>query len=199
MIRRVTETEFDFILDYLKGKGISNEIVQSELADHLVVLIEVELDIEPEFETAFFNALKKFNRKDLIEISQNKESFYLHPKFLTKRFLTIFGVISFLIYCIGLYLRFHQLPFRKLFQAIGGISFGYIFFPFLLLYWLTEYANKAKYIIIFMTLFTTYHACLGLLLHWKNAKFLAVASILFSLLCAIYFITINLKSKTKKS
>lgn len=198
MSRKITDNEFDFITNHLKGKGISDENVLSELTDHLVILTEVELNTEHEFESAFSNALKKFNRKDLFEISRNKESFYLHPKFLNKTFLVIFGTISFIIYCIGLYLRFNKLPLRKLFQLIGGLSFGYIFFALLLLYWLTEYANKTKYILIFMVLFTAYHAGIGLLLN-QNSKFLIAVFIFFALLCIIYFIVTNLKSKTKSS
>lgn len=199
MNRKITDNEFDYITDYLKSKGISDENVLSELTDHLVILTEVELNTEPEFEIAFSNALKKFNRKELIEISRSKEGFYLHPKFLNKNFLIIFGTTSLIIYCIGLYLRFNQLPLRKLFQLIGGLSFGYIFFGLLLLYWLTEYANKTKYILIFMTLFTAYHSGIGLLLNWQSAKFLSIVFIFFALLCIIYFIVANLKSKTKSS
>lgn len=197
MNRKITDTEIDFIETHLKNYGVSDENVLTELTDHLVILTEVELNTESEFEFAFSKALKKFKNKELMGISHNKVSFYLHPKFLNKTFLTIFGTTSLIIYCIGLYLRFNQLPFRKLFQLIGGISFGYIFFPLLLLYWLTEYANKIKYILIFMVLFTAYHAGLGLLLNWQNAKFLTAAFILFFLLYVIYFININFKSKTK--
>ncbi len=198
MSRKITDNEFDYITNHLKGKGISDENVLSELTDHLIILTEVELNTEPEFEIAFFKALKKFNRKELIDISRSKESFYLYPKFLNKSFLGVFGTTSLLIYCIGLYLRFNHLPLRKLFQLIGGISFGYIFFALLLLYWLTEYANKTKYILLFMVLFTAYHAGIALLLNQKS-KFLTAVFIFFSLLCIIYFIVANLKSKPKSS
>ena len=197
MNRKITDTEVDFIEFHLKTNGVSDENVLPELTDHLIILTEVELKSEPEFEIAFSIALKKFKQKELIGISLTKESFYLHPKFLNKSFLIILGICSFTIYAIGLYLRFNQLPFRKLFQLIGGISFGYIFFPLLLLYWLTEYANKTKYILIFMVLFTAYHALIGWLLNWGNSKFLIAIFIFFSLLGLIYLTISKQKPKIK--
>ena len=100
-------------------------------------------------------------------------------------------------YCIGLYLRFHQLPFRKPLQVIGGISFGYVFFPLLLLFWLTEYANIVKYILVFLTLFSGYHAALAIVLKWQNSKFLIAVLLFFVTSISIYFIKYNIKTKEK--
>jgi len=196
MSRKLTDIEIDFIQDHLQKHGIEDSLVLSELTDHLSILTEVELNSESDFYDAFTIALKKFNRKDLLNISRNKESFYAHPKFLNKTFFIVFGLVSIVIFLVGVYLRFNLLPGRRALQIIGAVSFGYIYLPLLLLYWLTEYANKAKYITGFMFLFAAFHAFVSWYLNWPIAwLFLLVTSILAIFFLGVFIIYPKLKPK----
>jgi len=193
---KITDIEIDFIQDHLQKHGIVDANLLSELTDHLSILTEVELNSEPDFYTAFTTALKKFNRKDLLDISLNKESFYAHPKFLNKTFLIVFGLVALVIFFIGIYLRINLLPGRRAFQIIGAASFGYIYLPLLLLHWLTEYSNKAKYITGFMVLFAAFHTFAGLYLRWPIAWLFILATSIFALLfLSVFIIYPKLKSK----
>jgi|GEM_PF-6125288 len=196
MSRKLSDIEIDFIQDHLQKHGIADSPVLSELTDHLSILTEAELDSESDFHDAFTIALRKFNRKDLLNIPRNKESFYAHPKFLNKFFFIIFGIISLVIFLVGVYLRINLLPGRKALQIIGAVSFGYIYLPLLLLYWLTEYANKVKYITGFMVLFAAFHAFVGWYLNWPITWLFIIVTALFLILFLIIFILIpKLKNK----
>ena len=190
MIRKISEEEIEYIETYLKNSGVKDNVTLSELTDHLCILIESELQSETNFDTAFTTAIKKFNKKELLDISLNKESFLLHPQFLSKTFLIVFGLVTFTAFCFGIYLKGNELPGRKVFLVMGGISFGYVFLPLLLLYWLTEFANKVKYILLFMTLFAAFHTSVGLLLGWPVTKWIIIITAFFSLLYSISFLII---------
>ncbi len=190
MIRKISEEELEYIETYLKNKGVKDEATLFELTDHLCILIESELQSETNFETAFTTAFKKFNKKELLSISLNKDSFLLHPQFLNKTFLIVFGLVTFTAFCLGIYLKGNELSGRKAFLVFGGISFGYFFLPLLLLYWLTEFANKTKYILLFMTLFAAFHTSVGLLLGWPVTKWIIIITAFFSLLYSISFLII---------
>jgi hypothetical protein len=187
MKRELTEQEVDYIFHHLQSLEINDEKVLSELTDHLSILTEVELLSTTDFETAYNVAFKKFSHKDLLAITNTKQSFYAYPKFLNKRFLTVLGIVSASFFVIGLYLRFHQLPYRRLFQFVGGIGFGYIFLPLLLLYWLTEYANKTKYTLLFMVYFTGFQTVVATLFQYPLAKFLLPHFIIFLTVYTILF------------
>lgn len=195
MIRKISEEEIEIIESYLKNKGVRNDDTLSELIDHLCILVESELQSEPNFDIAFRSAIEKFNKKELLNISLNKESFFLHPQFLNKTFLIVFGLISFTAFCLGIYLKANELDGKKAFLVLGGISFGYIFLPFLLLYWLTEYANKTKYVLLFMILFAAFHSGVGVLLNWPITKWIVLITAIFAILFILLFI---LFPKTKK-
>lgn len=197
MKRNLTDSEVEKIDFYLRAIGIQNQDVLSEITDHLCILTESELENIPDFDNAFSVALKKFNKKELVDIALNKESFYMHPKFLSKNFLIIFGLLSITAFCIGIYLRANLLQGRKIFLVGGGILTGYIFLPMLLLSWLTEFANKVKYILLFMTLFTAFHGLVGLILKWPVAKWFIIVTVIFAILFIILFlIKPNLKNRT---
>lgn len=190
MSRKLTDIEIDFIQDHLQKHGIADSLVLSELTDHLSILTEAELNSESNFYDAFTIALKKFNQKDLLNISRNKESFYAHPKFLNRNFFIVFGIISLVVFLVGVYLRINLLPGRKALQIIGAVSFGYVYLPLLLLYWLTEYANKAKYITGFMVLFAAFHAFVGWYLNWPITWLFMTVTALFAILFLTIFILI---------
>jgi hypothetical protein len=188
MNRKVTDSEIDLIEAHLKKSGVTDINTLSELIDHLVALTESELTTEPDFTAAFNRALKKFDQKDFIEISLNRESFYAHPQFLNKTFFLVFALASVSVFLIGVYLRAHLLPGRVIFQITGAASFGYVYLPLLLLYWLTEHANKAKFVTGFMVLFTAFHAFIGWYLNWPIAWLFGIMALLF----AGYFSTVYL-------
>ncbi len=190
MIRKISEEELGYIESYLKNKGVKDKTTLSELTDHLCILTESELQSETNFDTAFTTAFEKFNKKELLDISLNKESFLLHPQFLNKTFLVVFGLVTFTAFCFGIYLKANGLSGRKAFLVLGGISFGYFFLPLLLLYWLTEFANKPKYILLFMTLFAAFHTSIGLLLGWSATKWIIIITIFFSLIYSVLFLII---------
>lgn len=190
MSRKLTDIEIDFIQDHLQKNGVKDTLVLAELTDHLSILTEAELNSESDFYKSFTIALKNFNRKNLINISRNKESFYAHPKFLNKTFLIVFGLVSIVIFIVGIYLRVNLLPGRRALQIIGAVSFGYVYLPLLLLYWLTEYANKAKYITGIMFLFAAFHAFIGWHLNWSIAWLFMIVTGLFAVLFLTIFILI---------
>ncbi|TND09145.1 MAG: hypothetical protein FD123_1548 [Bacteroidetes bacterium] len=190
MSRKLTDIEIDFIQENLQKQGVEDTLVLAELTDHLSILTEAELYSEPDFYMAFTIALKKFNRKDLLNISRNKESFYAHPKFLNKTFFIVFGLVSIVIFIVGIYLRINLLPGRRVLQVIGAASFGYIYLPLLLLSWLTEYANKTKCITGFMGLFAAFHAFAGWYLNWPIAWLFMIVTALFAILFLAIFILI---------
>jgi len=193
---KLTDIEVEKIEFYLRANGIRDEELFSEIIDHLCILTESELENTPNFNDAFAVALKKFNKKELMDIVRNKESFYLHPEFLNKTFLIVFGILSVSAFCIGIYLKMNLLPGRKLFLVGGGILTGYIYLPMLLLYWLTEFANKLKYVLLFISLFAAFHSFIGLVLKWPVTKWFITGAAIFSILFVILFlIKPNFKNK----
>ena len=188
MIRKISEEEFEFIETYLKKKGVKDKTTLSELTDHLSILVESELQSETNFDTAFTTAIKKFNKKELLDISMNKDSFLLYPQFLNKTFLVIFCLVTFTAFCFGVYLKVNELPGKRIFLVLGGISFGYLFLPLLLLYWLTEFANKTKYILLFMVFFAAFHTSVGIILGWPVTKWLAILTGMFTILFTLLFL-----------
>jgi hypothetical protein len=197
MKRTLSEQEVDIVVNYIKQQGIVEQATIDELADHLCTAIEAEFDITSDFNKALQSAAKIFRQKDLLTITENKQSFYAHPRFLNKSFLIALCLFSLLALLVGVYLKVNLLPGRRIVQIIGGISFAYFFLPLLLLYCLTEFANKAKYLLQFMILFAGCHAIFSYAYHWPIAPALLGICVCLTILYTVIHV-VNPKLKSSK-
>lgn len=193
-MEHLTDEQVVFVETYLKNMGVSDEALLNQLTDHVSVLIEIEMQNGKDFITAFEEVSKSYTSKTLghiqSEIAINKH----YPKFLTKPVILSIGIVTFLILIIGLYLKFNQLPYRKLFQFIGAIGFGYFFLPINCLYQLMNDANKVKTIAQFVIAFITLHSAFAFVAKWPIAKFLIPTSFL---LLVLYLLIFHYKALTK--
>ncbi|MBC7913481.1 MAG: hypothetical protein H7Y07_05090 [Pyrinomonadaceae bacterium] len=197
MVYILTDTQTAYIISWLKQRGINDKQLLQELTDHLALITEANLNEGYAFDTAFKNAAEKFQHKELLHLAATRGSFYAHPRFLNKTFLIVFGVSSVAVFATGVYLRYHHLPLRRLAQFAGAISFGYFFLPLLLLYFLTEYANKTKYVFGFMCLFAAFHSAMGWYMHWGIAKTISMLTVITTLLWVITYVFIPFYSSLK--
>ncbi|MBC7916022.1 MAG: hypothetical protein H7Y07_18090 [Pyrinomonadaceae bacterium] len=199
MVYTLTASQTAYIISWLKQRGINDKQVLQELTDHLALITEANLNDGYAFDTAFRNAAAKFQHKELLHVAAMRESFYAYPKFLNKTFLIVFGVLSLAVFATGVYLRYHHLPLRRVAQFVGAISFGYFFLPLLLLYCLTEYANKTKYVFGFMCLFAAFHSAMGWYMHWGIAKTITTFTIITTLLWLITYLFIPFYTSLKRN
>jgi hypothetical protein len=66
----ISDQQIDFILSDLHSKGIKLEGLQSNLLDHICILIEQNLEQDEDFEQYYFTTLKTFYQKELREIEE---------------------------------------------------------------------------------------------------------------------------------
>jgi len=197
-MQQLTDEYIDVIKRRLMQQGVMDSDALNEMTDHITIIIEKFMSKGESFQIALENALQEFNNRDLIDIEANKKSLYLFPKFLNKNFLFVLFFLSATVYSLGIYLRMNDLQGKKIFLVTGAITFGYIFLPSLLLFWLNEYANKTKRIIAFMLLFSLFHYSIGLVLQWPIAKWLLLISGIFGIAYFVMFIVIPAINKYLK-
>jgi hypothetical protein len=66
----ISDQQIDFILSDLYSKGIKLEGLQSNLLDHICILIEQNLEQDEDFEQYYSTTLKTFYQKELREIEE---------------------------------------------------------------------------------------------------------------------------------
>lgn len=200
MRRELTGTEYEQVLAYLQSLDIPGQQKQ-ELADHLSVLTEVYLAEGQPFPAAFENAKKQISRKELLEIMHSASSFAGHPKFLNKRFLKVLASAAILVFITGLYLRYTHQPCHRLMIITGRRTFAFVLLPLLLLYNLTEYANKAKQVLLFVLQFALFQTLADYLVRHKlNWIFLATSAVATAVWLIVFcVIPAARKSKEAKS
>jgi hypothetical protein len=66
----ISDQQIDFILSDLHSKGIKIEGLQSNLLDHICILIEQNLEQDDDFEQYYSTTLKTFYHKELREIEE---------------------------------------------------------------------------------------------------------------------------------
>jgi hypothetical protein len=66
----ISDQQIDFILSDLHSKGIKIEGLQSNLLDHICILIEQNLEQDEDFEQYYSTTLKTFYQKELREIEE---------------------------------------------------------------------------------------------------------------------------------
>jgi hypothetical protein len=195
-MEHLADEQVVFVETYLKNIGISDEALLNQLTDHVSVLIEIEMQSSKDFLTAFEVVSKSYTSKSLgniqSEIAINKH----YPKVLTKPVIIGIGIVTFLILIIGLYLRLNLLPYRRLFQFIGAIGFGYLFLPIYFLHQLMNDANKVKSVAQFITAFIVFHSAFAFVVQWPIAKFLVPTSFLLVVLYFFIFYTITNPKKS---
>jgi len=196
MKRELLDKEHEQIIGYLQSIGISDQKLQAEMADHLIVLTELYLEQDDDFPVAFELAKKEIKQNELIEINHHAASFRGYPHFLGKGFLTIVGVLAFAIFFAGIYMKFDHIPRHRMIILIGRrlVIFGLL--PLILLYDLTEYANKVKQVLKFVFLFTLFQASAELILRQKvNLIFTGIALFIVVLWILLFVIIPAIKVK----
>jgi hypothetical protein len=64
----LNEQQIDFILGDIKARGVRLESLQSDLLDHICVIIEQQLERETDFEPCYEATIRSFYRQELREI-----------------------------------------------------------------------------------------------------------------------------------
>ena len=187
MKNELSTAEYDQIISFLQSQSIEDETLLAEIGDHFAIVIEMYLNQNYSFNEALEKAKENFTDKDLLQVSSTTKSLKGHPKFLNQTFLMLFALVSIVTLLTGLYLRYYHLPYRRLFLMVGAVMTGYFLLPMLLLYRLTEYANKTKQIISFMALFAIFHAFVAYLLKLRFKLLFVAVAIFFALFWLVYF------------
>lgn len=190
----LSENQLNQIERYLLSNGVLEIYLLKELVDHIAISIELEMQSGLSFESAFSKIIVEYNSDELANILLDIKLNQLFPKFLTKFFLVVFGSSLFIILIIGIFLRVHQLPFRKLFQFVGAIGFGYVFIPLCFLYLLATKKNKAKTVTQFILAIVLFQTIFSWLVRWKVANFLFP----FLLLLLIFYLIVFHSKFSKK-
>lgn len=196
MTPRITEQQFDMIIDYLKANSINDPGLQQEIADHMAITVEMNMKQGVDFDTAFRTACRDWEQKGLLEIRQHKESYYSHPAFLSTTFLNKLLLFAVAVLLAGIYMRAEHLPFRRIVIMTGGALIGYVYLPLLLLHSLEGVVNKTRQVSGFIVQFALLHAGIAYILHWRMHAFLAVLGFIFAFIWLIVYVIIpSFKSK----
>lgn len=92
----ISDQQIDFILADLHRKGIQIEGLQSNLLDHICILIEENLEEDGDFEQFYFTTIKTFYQQELREIEE--EALFLlqfqhHLRFSRNQFFLLLFTI----------------------------------------------------------------------------------------------------------
>lgn len=193
------DDEYEHIITYLERIGISDSKRQAELADHLAVVTELHMNSGQDFDTAFSQAKLELSENDVLEIDQHAASFKGYPRFLGKPFLIGLAVVTLGLFFTGLLMRYNHWHHPHLLIVIGRRGFTFVLLPMLLLYNLTEYANKTKQVLKFILQFSICQLVADFLVRHKlNISFLVTSIVIGALWMAMFWLAPLLQSKIKK-
>ena len=181
MSREILDSEYEEVIKYLQSIGINEQKLQTEMADHLVIITSLYMDGGDNFNDAFLSAKKGINQKDLVEINENSGSFSNYPKFLGKKFLIILGSLSILIFITGLVLKYQHVPHHHLVVVIGRRLTSIVFLPLLMLFNFTEHANKLKTVLNFTFQFVLFQTIADYLVHQKLNIYFSITTAIIGL------------------
>ncbi len=203
-MRRLTDSEFEFILDDLEKRGLTEVDIRLELADHIACMIEQNESTTAKFESIYTTVLGSISDVAFPNL-QHQILLAMNLKFQAmKKSAYVLGIVSTILVVAGSFFKMMHLPGASILLLVGAVL---VVLGFLPLFFYTSYKeNEGKTSIIlplgaFMAIALLVAGALFKVLHWPYAReILVVGSIILLVgFLPAYLVSVFRKSKETKS
>jgi hypothetical protein len=127
---KLSEQQIDFILKDIRSRGVKSESLQQSLLDHIICIIEKDLEENGNFEKFYLNTIDKFHAAQLHEIERETKLILTYKNLpLMKKTMIISGILSAIALIFGIHHKFMQYPQADIFLSTGILSGSLIFMP----------------------------------------------------------------------
>lgn len=203
-MRRLTDSEFEFILDDLEKRGLTEVDIRLELADHIACMIEQDKSTTVNFESIYSTVLGSISDVAFPTL-QHQILLAMNLKFQAmKKSAYVFGIVSTILVVGGSFFKLMHWPGASILLLVGAVL---VVLGFLPLFFYTSYKeNEGKTSIIlplgaFLSIALLVTGALFKLLHWSYAReVLVVGSIILLVgFLPAYLVSVFRKSKETRS
>ncbi len=129
---KLSEQQIDFILRDISHRGVQSESLQQSLLDHVICIIEEDLEENGNFEEFYLNTIHSFHASQLYEIEKETKLILTYKNLnLMKQTMTISGIFSAIAILVGIHFKFMQYPSAGIFLSTGILIGSLVFMPLL--------------------------------------------------------------------
>lgn len=203
-MRRLTDSEFEFILDDLEKRGLTEVNIRLELADHIACMIEQEESTTAKFESIYTTVLGSISDVVFPNL-QHQILLAMNLKFQAmKKSTYVLGVISTILIVLGSVLKMFHLPGASIALLVGAVLVAFGFLPLFFYTSYKENEGKTSFVLplgAFLSIALLVAGALFKILHWPFAReILVVGSIILLVgFLPAYLVSVFRKSKETRS
>jgi hypothetical protein len=129
---KLSEQQIDFILKDISHRGVQSESLQQSLLDHVICIIEEDLEENGNFEEFYLNTIHSFHASQLYEIEKETKLILTYKNLnIMKQTMTISGIFSAIAILVGIHFKFMQYPSAGIFLSTGILIGSLVFMPLL--------------------------------------------------------------------
>ena len=191
----VSEKEVNFILNDIKARGVVLEDLQNNLLDHICCMVENEMPEGENFYKFYEHILPQFFKHELKELQVEVDILLKFKNYYAmKNTVKYSGIISSLLILIGAILKTLHLPGAAALLVLGGVIFGFLFLPLMVILKFMDEQNKIdKWVhsIGFLLALGVFMGIMFKVMHWQGAHILFRSSltIFIFVFVPVYFFT----------
>lgn len=195
----LTEEHIELIVQRV-AKQVSNQDLANDLVDHYCCVIEEQMALGSDFETAYDTAFKAISPNGMQEIQE--ELFFLltiKKQISMRRIVLISGLLAAFLYTAGIIFKFMHWPGASVCIVLGIASFCFAFLPTLFLVTVREKKNLKEKLLTGSAMLSGILISLSvvfLVMHWPGALVLGYSAVAVLLLL---FMPVNIISGLKNS
>lgn len=127
---KVSEDQIEFILRDIRYRGVQSEPLQESLLDHVICIIEQDLEENGDFEEFYLKTIHSFHAAQLHEIERETKLILTYKNLhLMKKTMIISGILSAIVLIFGIHHKFMQCPQADSLLTVGVLSGSLVFMP----------------------------------------------------------------------
>lgn len=121
MNQQLTPQQMRRVTTYLKKRGIADEGLLQEMAEHIKGLVTLYVGTGSDFEAAFLRAVSVMKAREMLTGFPARDYAGAGSGYRDKMLPVVMGAMALLILLTGLYLQYHALPFGHLLLITGFV------------------------------------------------------------------------------
>lgn len=180
----LTEEQVDYILHDIQARGIGDESLQQDLLDHVCCIIEQELEEYGDFGTCYHSVIRKFYRKNLKEIEEEKTLLLTFQNYYAmKKMMLYSGAFTVGALLLGSLFKIAHWPGANVLLVCGIACVSLVFLPLLAVVKSSELKKSSgKWALVtgILTGSGYFVSMLFLLMHWPGARIIWFSTLLFA-------------------
>jgi len=199
----LSDEQIDFILNDIRARGVETESLQQDLLDHVCCIVEQELEENGDFEQFYHTVIRRFYRRELREIEEERALLLTFKNYYAMRkVMIVSGLLTAVTLMVAAVFKIMHWPGAAILLVLGIVQVSLIFLPLLLIFKLREVSaarDKAIFALGTIAGSAYFLSMLFKIMHWPGANIMWVCTLLFSffVFLPLYFFTGIRKEETR--